>query len=68
VSYDNVYWGGRGQCPKCGRFVGKITASINDRAGILFSVSGICKHHGEVDLTAQDWSYEDFEPEEEKGR
>lgn len=57
-----IYWGNRGHCPQCGRFCGQIKGYGN--AWGLVRVTGICKVHGEVDLTQQDWSYEDFFEEE----
>jgi len=50
-----------GKCPKCGRFCGDITAHLN-RDGAIRFVIGVCKKHGAVDLTDQDWCYEDFFP------
>lgn len=49
-------------CPECGRFCGDITADYNEFAGIT-KVHGLCARHGRVDLTNEDWCYEDFFPE-----
>jgi hypothetical protein len=67
MSLGNVYWGGRGQCPKCGRFVGRILGTVSEAIGLV-KVEGICKTHGEVDLTEQDWSHDDFVRDEEEER
>lgn len=55
----SIYWGNRGHCPKCGRFCGNIRAALNDFLG-LFRVTGTCSIHGDVDLSDQDWSYDEF--------
>ena len=52
------------QCPKCGKFVGNITAWVNGLDEIT-KVEGDCKVHGTVDVTDQDWCYEQFFPPEE---
>lgn len=52
------FWGDRGHCPKCGRFCGDIGAIANSEG--LISVDGICKKHGTVDLTNQEWSWDEF--------
>lgn len=54
----SCYWGNRGHCPVCGRFVGGIEAMARD-TGLAY-VYGKCKRHGYVDITSQDWSWEDF--------
>jgi hypothetical protein len=59
MSYNDCYWGDRGHCPKCGKFCGKITGHGNCELGLI-KVTGICKTHGEVDLTHQEWSFDDF--------
>ena len=64
MSLNNLYWGGRGQCPICGRFCGQITPYGNESRG-LWKVTGVCKHHGEVDLTKQEWAADDFFSDEE---
>jgi len=66
MSHDNYYWGGRGNCPKCGRWVGQITGTINYALGELVKVTGVCKHHGEVDLSEQAWDYDDFDHGEDE--
>ena len=53
------YWGDRGHCPGCGRFCGGISAMGHEMMGLV-GVTGICKTHGEVDLTGQEWSWDDF--------
>lgn len=53
------FWGNRGHCPRCGRFCGDITFFYNDYG--IQRVTGVCAKHGEVDLTQQDWSYDDFD-------
>ena len=60
----SIYWEDRGHCPKCGRFCGSITGYGGDEIG-LQKVTGICKKHGLVNLTNQEWSYDDFWGEEE---
>ncbi len=52
-----------GHCPKCGKFCGKIQGEGNEYIG-LAKVTGVCKVHGEVDLSSQSWGYEDFFSEE----
>ena len=52
------YWEGRGNCPKCGKFCGNITASRRENG--LAEVTGKCKDHGEVDLSRQAWSFDEF--------
>lgn len=54
-----IFYDDRGHCPKCGRFCGQIFAYGNESRG-LFKVKGFCKVHGEVDLTDQSWTYEEF--------
>jgi len=49
-------------CPKCGKFVADVTGY--SRAERIEKVEGICRKHGFVDLTDQDWSADDFEYEE----
>jgi len=51
-----------GQCPKCGRICGRIVGYFLSEyfGGGLEKVFGVCKKHGRVDLTDQDWSYEEF--------
>jgi len=55
----SIYWEDRGHCPKCGKFCGQIMAYGNESRG-LFKVKGTCRTHGEVDLTDQSWSWDDF--------
>ena len=56
MSYNDSYWGGRGNCPECGKFYGKITGHAGYQwegytAGpYLAKVSGVCKEHGEVEI------------------
>lgn len=59
MSHDNVYWGGRGNCPQCGRWCGDIRGQGNEYHG-LTKVTGECKVHGTVDLTSQGWGWDDF--------
>ena len=56
------------QCLICGRFVGSVVATVNG-LGEIITVTGVCKLHGTVDVTASGWEYEDFFPEgfEEEG-
>jgi hypothetical protein len=49
----------RGQCPKCGRFCSKIKGFGNDFHGLV-KVTGICNRHKTVDLSNQDYEYDDF--------
>ena len=55
----------RGHCPRCGRFCSGIIGRGSDIRG-LFSVVGVCRRHGPVILTDQDWSWEDFFGDEAK--
>ena len=52
-------------CPECGKFVGDIRATVSGIDEDITKVTGVCKKHGKVDVTDQDWIYEDFFPEEE---
>jgi len=52
-----------GNCLQCGRFCGEISALVNEFRGEIVKVTGICKKHGEQDLTDQDWGWEDFDKE-----
>ncbi len=58
------FFGDLGHCPKCGKFCSNIQGEGNEYVG-LARVTGICKVHGEVDLSSQDWGYEDFFKEDE---
>lgn len=50
-----------GHCPKCGRFCGNIKGTIKGGIdGYLEKVSGVCKTHGEVDLSGEPWGWDDF--------
>lgn len=53
---------GRANCPNCGRICGKVVAQVRGFAGeeSIHKVYGTCKKHGEVDLSAGDWWWEDF--------
>ncbi len=54
----------RFRCPKCGRFVSSVKATVNFFDTIV-KVEGTCKKHNVVDCTnSSDWCYEDFFPEE----
>ena len=59
MSLEDTYWGDRGHCPKCGRFCGAIVGFGSEDRG-LYEVRGECHRHGDVDLTGQEWSWEDF--------
>lgn len=59
MSLNDVYWGDRGHCPKCGKWVGNIVGRINDEVGLI-KVAGVCTTHGEVDISHQDWIFDDF--------
>ncbi len=52
----------RGHCPKCGKFCKAIQGWFKGLAGeeSLYKVTGICKKHGKVDLTHEEWDYDDF--------
>jgi len=39
------------KCPICGKFVGKVRAFEDDFRGRIVKVVGVCKKHGEVDVT-----------------
>jgi len=56
---NNFLWGDRGHCPKCGKWVGSITGYINEEIGLI-KVIGTCKVHDEVDITKQEWTFDDF--------
>jgi hypothetical protein len=60
-----MLWGDRGHCPKCGRFCGDIVGTIKPDCGLV-RVEGQCRTHGTVDLSKQDWDYEDFDGEQER--
>ncbi len=57
------FWGDRGHCPRCGRFCRDIIGLVSDLG--LEKVEGKCKKHGKVDLTNQEWSYDDFDDSEQ---
>ena len=62
---NSIYWGNRGHCPQCGKFCGDIRGFVNPGVGLL-GVVGKCSQHGDVDLSVQDWAFEEFcESEEE---
>lgn len=48
------------KCPHCGRFCKDVHAFKNG-LGVISKVEGYCSKCGTVDLTNQDWDYEDFE-------
>jgi uncharacterized radical SAM superfamily Fe-S cluster-containing enzyme len=45
-------------CPKCGRFV-KVRATVNGFDEIVKIVAK-CKKHGKVDVSDQDYTYEEL--------
>lgn len=47
------------KCPRCGKFLRKVTALLTIEDAII-EVTGLCKNHGEVLVT--DWEYWDFFP------
>lgn len=49
----------RGQCPKCGKFLRNIAAVGSASIGLVL-VTGVCKRHKTVDITNQDYGYDDF--------
>ena len=51
-------------CPNCGRFVGSIYAEVAGIDKEIKKVYGICSKCGKVDVSSEDWMYEDFFPEE----
>lgn len=52
------------RCNECGKYIpDKVTLSISELYGIT-KVVGKCKEHGKQDVTAQEWNYEDFFPNE----
>ena len=53
-----------GHCPKCGKWVKNIVATVSELEGIK-KVEAECKIHGKVDISHQGWSWEDFEGEED---
>ena len=54
----SIHWGNRGHCPKCGKFCGNIKGLASEMA--LLQVVGRCAIHGDVDLTGQDWTHDEF--------
>ncbi|HUS46135.1 MAG TPA: hypothetical protein VM219_08930 [Phycisphaerae bacterium] len=66
MSLTDGRWGDRGHCPKCGRFCGDVVGTTSESRG-LERVEGTCRQHGRVDLSKQEWSYEDFVGEGEEG-
>lgn len=52
------------KCITCGRFVSNVWATKNDFTEEITEVRGVCSQCGDVDLMNGDWSYEDFEFEE----
>ena len=50
------------RCPTCGRFIANVEATVNGFEHIT-KVEGICKTHGTVNVTNQEWGYDDFFPE-----
>ena len=68
MSLENCYWGGRGNCPVCGKWCGAIVGKIATNGfgdERLDGVSGFCAAHGEVDLSKQDWSWDDFDSDDD---
>lgn len=53
-------------CPKCGQYVSQIKAKVVGwlEPECIDSVSAVCWRHGMVDVSDQDWWWEDFYPEE----
>ena len=47
------------KCPQCGKFCKDVFA-LMDADGNVKRVEGVCIKHGKVDLTNEDWSYEQF--------
>ena len=54
------FYDDQGHCPKCGKWVKNIVATLSELEGIK-KVEGECKTHGKVDISHQAWSREDFE-------
>ena len=55
------------KCPKCGKFIGKVKATINGLDEIM-KVTGECKTDGLIDVTnSGDWAAWDFFLEELEG-
>ena len=52
-----------GNCPICGKFCSNIMATTHGEQ--ITKVTGICKKHGEQDLTDQSWDGDDFNYEGE---
>lgn len=52
-----------GKCPKCGWFCSGIRMTTSHFGECIGTVTGNCKQHGKVDLTDQEWSWEDFDTE-----
>ena len=54
------------KCPECGKFVKDVEALVEEVLFIdekkITKVTGVCAKHGKVDLTNEDWSYEEFFP------
>jgi hypothetical protein len=51
------------ECPKCGKWMKKVTADLTMDDQII-RATGICKTHGETETN--DWEYWDFFPGEEQ--
>ena len=51
------------QCPECGKFTSKVTATINYER--IIKVEGICKKHGLVDISGGSWAWENFDHKQE---
>jgi predicted nucleic-acid-binding Zn-ribbon protein len=45
------------QCPKCGKFLKQIIATVNGNEEIT-QVTGICHTHHKVEI--KDWNYDEF--------
>jgi hypothetical protein len=50
------------RCPKCGEFIPNenVKAYINTATRNIFAVKGDCRKRGEVDLTREGWTTDDF--------
>jgi hypothetical protein len=53
------------RCPQDGRFIGGVSARVVGlgEPEVIESVSAVCPVHGVVDVSEQEWAWEDFFPD-----